>query len=335
MLTQRSNIRDARLSIAPMMEWTDRHCRLFHRQFSRQVLLYTEMLTANALLHGDPERWLRHDAAEYPLALQLGGSEPRKLYDAVAIARGHGFAEINLNCGCPSDRVQNGAFGACLMREPDLVADCVAAMIDAAGPDGPKITVKCRIGVDEQDPDEVLPAFVARVAEAGVRSFAVHARKAWLQGLSPKENRTVPPLDYALVARLKAARPDLEIVLNGGIASLAEATAHLETFDGVMIGRVGYHDPTAILSNADAAIFGANTPPVAPSDAVRAMYPHIEAELTAGTKLHQITRHMLGAFAGRPGARRWRRVLSEGAHLPGAGIDLVEQALGEVERQAA
>lgn len=318
-----------------MMEWTDRHCRLFHRQFSRHVLLYTEMLTANALLHGEPARWLRHDAAEYPLALQLGGSEPRKLHDAVAIARGKGFAEINLNCGCPSDRVQNGAFGACLMREAALVADCVAAMIDAAGPDGPRITVKCRIGVDEQDPAEVLPAFVARVADAGVRSFAVHARKAWLQGLSPKENRTVPPLDYALVARLKATRPDLEIVLNGGIASLSQATAHLETFDGVMIGRAAYHDPTAILAHADRAVFGATTPPLAPSDAVRAMYPHIEAELTAGTKLHQITRHMLGVFAGRPGARRWRRVLSEGAHLPGAGIDLVEQALGVVERQAA
>lgn len=317
-----------------MMEWTDRHCRLFHRQFSRHVLLYTEMLTANALLHGDPERWLRHSAAEYPLALQLGGSEPEKLYQAVTIARSFGFCEINLNCGCPSDRVQNGAFGACLMRDPGLVADCTAAMIDAAA-GGPEITVKCRIGVDDQDPAVVLPGFVDRVAASGVRHFAVHARMAWLQGLSPKENRTIPPLDYALAARLKAERPDLEIVLNGGIATLDEAVAHLDTFDGAMIGRAAYHDPAGILAAADRRVFGESGPDTDPMDAVRAMYPHIEAERAAGTRLHQITRHMLGAFAGRPGARRWRRILSEGATAADAGIDLIETALAAVHPRAA
>lgn len=322
------------LSVAPMMEWTDRHCRLFHRQFSKHALLYTEMLTANALLHGDPPRWLKHSPAEYPLALQLGGSEPEKLADAVRIARDFGFAEINLNCGCPSDRVQNGAFGACLMRSPGLVADCVAAMIDAAS-GGPEITVKCRIGVDEQDPAAVLPDFLDHMAGAGVRHVAVHARKAWLDGLSPKENRTVPPLDYPLVSRMKAEHPELSISLNGGIATLDEAVAHLATFDGAMIGRAAYHDPAGILASADRRVFGADTPDVSPVDAVRAMYPHIEAELTAGTRLHQIVRHMLGAFAGKPGARRWRRILSEGAHLPGARISLIEQALAAVAPDAA
>ena len=319
-----------------MMEWTDRHCRMFHRQFTTQTLLYTEMLTANALLHGDPERWLKHAPEEYPLALQLGGSEPDRLGQAVHLARDFGFCEINLNCGCPSDRVQNGAFGACLMREPDLVADCVSAMIEAAGPHGPEITVKCRIGVDEQDPAVVLPDFVDRVAARGVRSFAVHARKAWLHGLSPKENRTVPPLDYDLVRRLKADRPDLEIVLNGGIESLDQAVAHLADFDGAMVGRAAYHDPAGVLAEADSRVGESPTlRQVDAIDAVRAMYPYIEGELAEGTRLHQITRHMLGAFAGRPGARRWRRVLSEGAHLPGAGVDLIETALAEVIPAAA
>lgn len=321
------------------MEWTDRHCRMFHRQFSAQTLLYTEMLTANALLHGDPERWLKHSAEEYPLALQLGGSEPEKLARAVKIAREFGFCEINLNCGCPSDRVQNGAFGACLMREPKLVAECTQAMIEAAA-DGPQITVKCRIGVDEQDPTDALPKFVDTVAVAGVRSFAVHARKAWLQGLSPKENRTVPPLDYGLVRRLKAARPDLEIVLNGGVETLEDALVQLEHVDGVMIGRAAYHDPAGILSLADQRVFGVDTgsghgAAIAAENAVRALYPYIDDALVAGTKLHQITRHMLGAFNGRPGARRWRRVLSEGAHLPGAEISLIERALAEVVPAAA
>ena len=318
-----------RLSVAPMMEWTDRHCRVFHRQYSKRTLLYTEMLTANALLHGDPERWLKHSAAEYPLALQLGGSVPEDLGRAVAIARDFGFAEINLNCGCPSDRVQNGAFGACLMRTPELVADCVSAMIEAAG-NGPEITVKCRIGVDDQDPSQVLPDFVDQVAARGVRSFAVHARKAWLKGLSPKENRTIPPLDYDLVRKLKRDRPDLEIVLNGGIDSLAAAKAHQSDFDGAMIGRAAYSDPTGILADADAVIFGQADPAKDPVDVVLAMYPYIDAELAAGTRLHSITRHMLGAFAGRPGARRWRQILSNGATAPGAGLDLIDHALTAV-----
>ena len=321
--------KNTRLSVAPMMEWTDRHCRVFHRQFSAETLLYTEMLTANALLHGAPDRWLKHSPAEYPLALQLGGSQPEALHQAVLIARDFGFCEINLNCGCPSDRVQNGAFGACLMRDPGLVADCTAAMIDAAA-GGPEITVKCRIGVDEQDPATVLPKFVDRIAATGVRNFAVHARKAWLQGLSPKDNRTIPPLDYPLVARLKADRPDLQIVLNGGIETLDQAEDHLTRFDGVMIGRAAYHDPTAILADADRRIFGRDTPATAPEAAVRGMYAYIQDELDAGTRLHQIVRHMLGAFAGRPGARKWRRHLSQHAHRPGAGLEVIEQALGHV-----
>lgn len=329
---------DRRLSVAPMMDWTDRHCRFFHRQLSRRALLYTEMVTARALLHGDADHLLRHAPEEYPLALQLGGSVPDELGAAVRIARERGFCEINLNVGCPSDRVQDGAFGACLMRHPGLVAECVAAMIDAAAEvaaDGPEITVKCRIGVDEQEPEVALPALVDACADVGVRSFAVHARKAWLDGLSPKENRTVPPLDYPLVARLKASRPDLEIVLNGGIASLDEAVGHLSDFDGAMLGRAAYHDPAGVLAAADRRVFGQPGPDADPVAAVRAMYPYIEAELSAGTRLNAITRHMLGAFTGRPGARRWRRVLSEGAHRPGAGTELVESALAELVAQAA
>jgi len=292
-----------------MMDWTDRHCRMFHRRFSVHAMLYTEMVTASAVVRGDPAHLLRHDPAEHPLALQLGGADPAELAAAVRIAAPFGFAEVNLNVGCPSDRVQSGTFGACLMRQPGLVADCAAAMIEAAGHGGPQITVKCRIGIDDQDPEQVLPDFVDRIAKAGVRVFAVHARKAWLQGLSPKENREIPPLDYALVRRLKAARPELDIVLNGGVASLDEARRHLaDGFDGVMIGRAAYHQPAA----------------------VQAMLPYIERELAAGTRLAQITRHMLGVFAGRPGARRWRQILSEGAHQAGAGVELVERALAAV-----
>jgi len=328
--------RARRICVAPMMDWTDRHCRMFHRQFTRQALVYTEMVTAAAVVRGDTAHLLRHDAAEQPVALQLGGSDPAELAEAVRIAAGFGFPEINLNVGCPSDRVQSGTFGACLMREPGLVADCAAAMIAAAGPEGPEITVKCRIGVDEQDPEVVLPDFVDRVAAAGVRVFAVHARKAWLHGLSPKENREVPPLDYGLVARLKAARPGLGIVLNGGIGSLKQARQHLaDGFDGAMIGRAAYHEPATVLAGADAVILGNAVPEVTAEDAVRAMFPYIAAELAAGTRLAQVTRHMLGAFAGRPGARRWRRILSEGAHQPGAGLALVEEALAAVAPMSA
>ena len=317
-----------------MMEWTDRHCRYFHRRFSRHALLYTEMINAAGLVLGEADWLLDHDPAEYPLALQLGGSDPEMLARAVERAAPRGFAEINLNVGCPSDRVQSGRFGACLMREPGLVADCVAAMIAAAGPEGPRITVKCRIGVDDQDPAVVLPDFLDRVGDAGVRHVIVHARKAWLQGLSPKENRDVPPLDYALVARVAAARPGLSVSLNGGIQSLAEAAAHLarpdRAFDGVMIGRAAYHDPAAIFGAADALITGTDIAPVAPETAVRAMEPYIAAHLAAGGKLAQVTRHMLGAFSGRPGARRWRRILSEEGARPGAGLEVLAEALTAV-----
>jgi tRNA-dihydrouridine synthase A len=319
--------RARRLCVAPMMDWTDRHCRMFHRQFTRHALLYTEMVTASALVHGDPARLLRHDPAEHPLALQVGGSDPAELAEAVRIALPFGFAEINLNVGCPSDRVQSGTFGACLMREPARVADCAAAMIEA-GDGGPEITVKCRIGVDDQDPATALPDFVDTVAEAGVRVFAVHARKAWLEGLSPKENRDIPPLDYGLVARLKAERPGLDIVLNGGIASADETRAYLaQGFDGVMIGRAAYHDPAGLLGGADSLVMGHHELEMPAESAVRAFFPYIERELGRGVPLNRITRHMLGAFTGRPGARRWRRLLSEGAHRPGAGLALVEEAL--------
>ena len=318
-----------------MMDWTDRHCRMFHRQFTRHALLYTEMVTAAALVRGGAEHLLAHDPAEHPLALQLGGSDPAMLAEAVGIARPLGFAEINLNVGCPSDRVQSGTFGACLMRDPGRVAACAAAMIEAAGPEGPEITVKCRIGVDDQDPRVVLPRFVERVAAAGVRVFAIHARKAWLEGLSPKENREVPPLDYPLVSRVKRARPELDVILNGGIASLAQVRQHLdEGLDGVMIGRAAYHDPASLLGAADAVVTGRMVPEVDPAVAVRRMLPYVEREMAAGTRLNAITRHMLGAFAGRPGTRRWRRTLSEGAHRPGAGPDLIEKALTAVAPMA-
>ncbi len=316
-----------------MMDWTDRHCRFFHRQLSSRVLLYTEMVTADAVIHGDRERLTGFHPAEQPVALQLGGSEPAKLGQAARIGAERGYPEINLNCGCPSDRVQSGAFGAVLMTSPDLVADCAAEMIAAAP--GAEITVKCRIGVDEQEPREVLPDFLAKVSAAGVTRFTIHARKAWLQGLSPKENRDVPPLDYALVDEMKAAFPGLHLSLNGGIASLAEAEAALDRgLDGVMIGRAAYHNPAEILAPADPAIWGTGQA-VDPSDAVRAMLPYIEAHLSAGGRLHQVTRHMLGAFQGRPGARAWRRMLSEGASREGAGPELVEAALARIAPEPA
>ncbi len=317
-----------------MMDWTDRHCRFLHRRLSRRALLYTEMVTAAALVHGPAERLMAHDPSEHPLALQLGGSEPALLARAVEIARTAGFHEINLNVGCPSDRVQSGAFGACLMREPALVADCVAAMIDASH--GVEITVKCRIGVDAQDPAEALPTFVDAVARAGVRRFAVHARKAWLQGLNPRQNREIPPLDHPLVERLKRDRPDLAIVANGGLASLDDALGRIAAgLDGAMIGRAAYHEPAAILGAADRRVFGAPGPDRTAEDAVAAMLRYIEQERARGEPLARITRHMLGLFAGRPGARRWRRMLSEGACRPGAGPDLVRAALAAVAPEAA
>ncbi|RBP89179.1 tRNA-U16,U17-dihydrouridine synthase [Rhodobacter sp. 140A] len=321
----------ARLSVAPMMDWTDRHCRVFHRQISRHALLYTEMVTAPAVVHGKRAQLLDFSPAEHPVALQLGGSDPAELALATRIAADWGYDEINLNCGCPSDRVQSGAFGAVLMKTPELVARCVSAMI-AASP--VEVTVKCRIGVDDQVPEEVLPDFLRRVSAAGVRRFTIHARKAWLQGLSPKDNREIPPLDYPLVHAMKAEFPDLHLSINGGIATLAEAEAQLAAgLDGVMIGRAAYHQPMEVLGGADAAIWGEGTP-ADPFEVAEAMKPYIDAHLAAGGRLHQITRHMLGLFHGRPGARGWRRVLSEGATRDGAGLALYETALAEVARPA-
>lgn len=322
-----------RLSVAPMMDWTDRHCRYFHRQFTARALLYTEMVTTGAVIRGDRARLLAYLPDEQPLALQLGGSVPAELAAATRIGAEHGFAEVNLNVGCPSDRVQSGCFGAALMRTPEFVADCVTAMLAVAGP--AKVTVKCRLGVDEQDPEVVLPDFLSRMWDAGVRRVAVHARKAWLKGLSPKENREIPPLDHDLVLRMKAAFPDLAIVVNGGVADLDAAEAFLAAgLDGVMIGRAAYHGP-ALLGAVDRRVFGLSGDDVAPEAAVRAMLPYIEAERRAGTPLHAITRHMLGAFQGQPGARAWRRRLSEEGHLPGAGPELVERALAAVAGRGA
>lgn len=318
----------ARLSVAPMMDWTDRHCRTFHRQCSRAALLYTEMVTAPALVRGGALHLLAHDPAEHPVAVQLGGAEPAELAAAARLCAEAGFAEINLNCGCPSDRVQSGAFGAVLMRRPALVAECVAAMAEAAP--GAEITVKCRIGVDEQEPRMVLPAFLEALAGAGLSRVIIHARKAWLAGLSPKENREIPPLDHALVVEMKQAFPALHISINGGIATLAEARALLDQgLDGVMIGRAAYQNP-ALLLGVDAALFGADTPAPTRHEVARAMRPYIARHLAGGGRLHQITRHMLGLFAGTPGARGWRRVLSEGAAQPGAGLEVLDAALAQV-----
>lgn len=316
-----------------MMDWTDRHCRYMHRLMSRDALVYTEMVTSAAVLNGDRARLLRFDGAEHPVALQLGGSDPAELAQAVRVVSDLSYDEINLNVGCPSDRVQSGCFGAVLMRQPGLVADCVRAMQDASAVD---VTVKCRIGVDEQEPHEVLPQFLEAIVGAGVTRVTVHARKAWLQGLSPKQNRDVPPLDYDLVHAMKRAFPQLHISINGGIATLDEALIHLEAgLDGVMIGRAAYHTPAEVLLHADKRIFGHDAPPRTAEQVVLLMLPYIDAHLHDGGRLNQITRHMLGLFAGRPGARGWKRVLSEGAHRDGAGTPLVERALQEVIARAA
>lgn len=315
-----------------MMDWTDRHCRRLHRVLSRRALLYTEMVTAPALVRGKARHLLRFNPAEHPVALQLGGSEPRELAQAARIGAEEGYDEINLNVGCPSDRVQSGSIGAVLMTRPDLVADCVSEM---AAAQAREVTVKCRIGVDDQDPEEVLPQFLRQVYAAGARRVIVHARKAWLQGLSPKQNREVPPLDYALVRRMKILFPDLHLSINGGIASLDGVEHHLGHVDGVMVGRAAYHTPADILLDADRRIFGDAAPRPTREEAVLEMLPHIEAHLSEGGKLAQVTRHMLDLFSGRPGARRWRRILSEGAHRPGAGRGLVLEALSAVREQAA
>lgn len=315
-----------------MMDWTDRHCRYLHRLLSRETLLYTEMVTAPALVRGQALHLLDYSPEEHPLALQLGGSDPAELAAAAKFGDEAGYDEINLNCGCPSDRVQSGAFGAVLMQSSELVADCVAAMREAVEAE---VTVKCRIGVDDQEPEEVLPEFLDKIRAAGCTRVTIHARKAWLQGLSPKENRDIPPLDYELVHRMKAAFPEMHISINGGIASLEEAKPHLEKgLDGVMIGRAAYHQPADILCAADPEIYGTGEASD-PAKAALAMLPYIEAHLSAGGRLHQVTRHMLGLFAGRPGARQWRRKLSEEAHRDSAGPQLVEEALKLVEPAAA
>lgn len=320
-----------KFSVAPMMDWTDRHCRYFHRLMSRRVVLYTEMVTADAVIHGDRERLLGFSPAEHPIVLQLGGSDPAKLADAARIGADHGYDAINLNCGCPSDRVQSGTFGACLMRDAAHVAGLVEAMKRATAI---PVTVKCRIGVDDQDPHQVLPDFIAKMRDAGVDAVIVHARKAWLEGLSPKENRDVPPLDYDLVLAMKAAFPDLWIGINGGIASLEDAKLLLARgIDEVMIGRAAYQTPADILLHADEVLFGDAPSSQSRGDVVRAMLPYIEKHLVQGGRLNQITRHMIGLFAGLPGARQWRRILSEGAHLDGAGPGLVLQALNAVEQR--
>jgi tRNA-dihydrouridine synthase A len=315
-----------RLSVAPMMDWTDRHCRYLHRMMTRRAMLYTEMVTAPAVIHGPRDRLLGFDSAEHPVALQLGGSDPVELAEAVRIAAPWGYDEVNLNVGCPSDRVQSGCFGAVLMERPGLVADCVAAMIEVSPV---PVTVKCRIGVDDQDPEQILPYFLQRVSAAGVSHFVIHARKAWLKGLSPKENREVPPLDYGLVLRMKAEFPHLTICINGGITTLTQAKSLLDQgLDGVMIGRAAYHDPASALIGAD-ALWGEDHAPDA-FQVIALMRPYIAAHLAQGGRLHQITRHMLGLFQGRPGARGYRRILSD-APRSGAGLDLLDAAVAEVQ----
>jgi tRNA-dihydrouridine synthase A len=309
-----------------MMEWTDRHCRFFHRLLTRRALLYTEMLTTGAVRHGDRARLLRYDAAEHPVALQLGGCEPRALAACARIGVDLGFDEINLNAGCPSDRVQDGRFGACLMAEPALVGDCVAAMKAAVAV---PVTVKCRIGIDEQDPELALENFADAVEAAGVDALVVHARKAWLKGLSPKQNREVPPLDYSRVYRLKAAHPRLPIVLNGGIASVEQALSHLAHVDGVMMGRAAYQEPWRLLE-VDALVFGDKPAFASAKEAALALIPYIDQEQAQGTRLHAITRHLHGLFRAVPGARAFRRALAGAAGRPEAGAALLAEALSLV-----
>ena len=318
-----------RLSVAPMMDWTDTHCRVFHRLLAPHARLYTEMVHANAVIHGDRGRLLALDPVEHPVALQLGGSEPELLARAARIGAEAGFGEINLNCGCPSDRVQAGRFGACLMREPTLVAASVAAMVDACNV---PVTVKCRLGVDDDHDYGRFRAFIDEVAAAGCRMFVVHARNAWLQGLSPKENREVPPLRYDWAYRLKRERPDLQVLVNGGIATAEEATAHLQHVEGAMLGRAAYHTPY-LLHRLDVAWFGGELRSRA--ELLRALQPYVEAQLASGVFLKHITRHLLGLFAGERGGRAFRQVLSEGAHRPGADWSLVERALAVTESFAA
>ncbi|HEY8337228.1 MAG TPA: tRNA dihydrouridine(20/20a) synthase DusA [Tardiphaga sp.] len=320
---------DPLFSVAPMMDWTDRHCRVFHRLLSRRALLYTEMLTTGAIIHGDRQRLLGFDASEHPVALQLGGSDPADLAEAARIGADFGYDEININVGCPSDRVKDGRFGACLMAEPDLVARGVAAMKAAVKV---PVTVKCRIGIDDQDPEVALDALARAVVAAGADGLVVHARKAWLNGLSPKQNRDVPPLDYDRVYRLKAAMPEVPIVINGGIKGVTEAIAHLAHVDGAMLGRAAYQEPWRLLS-VDPEIFGAPAQHATMKDVFEAMMPYIADQLAQGTRLHSITRHFVGAFHGVRGARAFRRYLAENGTLHGAGLDVLRAAIALVDTE--
>ena len=319
-----------RFAVAPMMDWTDTHCRVLHRLLSKRARLYTDMITADAIVFGNWRRLLAYSEIEHPVGLQLGGAEPARLAQAARIAADLGYDEINLNVGCPSDRVQSGRFGACLMKEPALVADCIAAMRAAVGV---PVTVKCRIGVDDQEPEIALRKLIDLCAQAGAAIFAVHARKAWLEGLSPRENRDVPPLDYDLVYRVKRERPDLTIILNGGIASLDEAQIHLAHVDGVMMGRAAYQSPT-LLAEVDARLFGDENARDAIA-AAEAYIDYIAARLGEGVPLHAMTRHMLGLFHGKPGARLFRRHLSQNATRPGADVEVVREALACLATEAA
>ena len=320
-------IPDRRFCVAPMMDWTDRHCRAFHRVLTRHALLYTEMATSAAIMHGDVDRLIGFDPAEQPVALQLGGYDPDELAKAARIGADRGYCEVNLNAGCPSDRVQSGRFGACLMREPELVADCLQAMQEAIAV---PVTLKCRIGVDEQEPRDALPDLLSHVQSRGIRSVIIHARKAWLKGLSPKENRSIPPLDYDLVHEMKSAFPDMEIILNGGLETLESGLAAQGNLDGIMLGRAAYHTPWE-LAGVDHVVYDAANPVTSPDAAVVAYLPYIQSQLEAGVRLHSMTRHMLGLFHGRPGARQWRRILSENAVRDGAGLDVVREALAATQ----
>ena len=315
-----------RFCIAPMMEWTDRHCRFFHRLLTRHTLIYTEMVTTGAVLRGDRKRLIGFDPAEHPVALQLGGSDPRALAECARIGADFGYDEINLNVGCPSDRVQEGRFGACLMAEPSLVGECVTAMKAAVSI---PVTVKCRIGIDDQNPAISLPAMAKTVESAGADALIVHARKAWLSGLSPRENRDIPPLDYDIVFRLKAAHPRLPIVLNGGVTTVEASRQHLEKVDGVMMGRAAYQEPWRLL-HVDPLLFGAAAPFAAAREAAQALIPYIERELSCGTRLHSVTRHLHGLFQSVPGARAYRRHLATAAVKPGACADVLAEALALV-----
>jgi tRNA-dihydrouridine synthase A len=321
---------DQRFSVAPMMDWTDRHCRVFHRLMTRRARLYTEMLTTGAIIHGERERLLGFDASEHPVALQLGGSEPRDLAVAARIGEDFGYDEINLNVGCPSDRVKDGRFGACLMAEPALVAEGVAAMKHAVKI---PVTVKCRIGIDDQNPETALDAMARGVIAAGADALIVHARKAWLNGLSPKENRDIPPLDYDRVYRLKAALPDMPVIINGGIGSLAEAQRHLDRVDGAMLGRAAYQQPWRLLT-VDPELFGEAAPHATMKDVFEAMMPYIAHQLSQGTRLHSITRHFVGAFHAVPGARAFRRHLAEYGVRRDAGVNVLRDAIALIDGRA-